>query len=318
VADDIIAQLNAAAAKYGASPRAGVNPPGYKPPVLPQNWGSVFSGVDGAAPGDSSVFGAIAGDPGFQAWKTGSDFTLSNAAAQRQAALRALAIKFGGIGNLNDRYGDIDKATLDAASKNPYSDLAGSKRNYDQGVEAFKRGLSARGALQSGDLGYGLDQLDYTRGQSEYDLANQFGGAATSAVNDYANTEADQRRSEAQAILDAAGRVSQWWAPSDGSGAPGHNPQDITDLQRALTQAAAETSSGQNPDAAAAIGNVANPGEDDPAYAAWKQAQGAAQTYHDQQAQQQQQNVVWYRDPSTGEVYSQPSRGGAGAGIGMA
>jgi hypothetical protein len=86
--------------------------------------------------------------------------------------------------------------------------------SYEQGVEAFKRSLAARDALQSGDLPTGLGQLDYGKGQSEYDLAQQFGSGARGAVNDYAGVEGDQYRQYAQAINDAASRVAQWWTPS--------------------------------------------------------------------------------------------------------
>src|SRR5262249_10527350 len=67
----------------------------------------------------------------------------------------------------------------------------------------------ARGALQSGDLGYGLDRLQTQHAQDLYDLANQFTGEAQGYVNQYASTlqglDQDQINAIRQAAADAYG-----------------------------------------------------------------------------------------------------------------
>ena len=234
-------------AAYGDKPRAGATPTTPTIPDLPKSSVPTIAGA--TDPGSGDIYSAILGDPGFQSFKSGSDFALSSAAAQRRAALRALIMQYGGIGGLSDRYGDIDQATLAAARNNPYSQEAQAQRTYAQGVEAFKRSLAARGALQSGDLGYGLDQLDYNKGQSEYDLAQQFGSQAQGYVNDYAGIEASQLQQLAGAITDAEGRVKDWWTPP----AP--------------------------------------------------PAGGGGDSAPDPNA-----NLIWYRDPGTGELYSVPQQ----------
>jgi hypothetical protein len=90
--------------------------------------------------------------------------------------LQSLAVKYGGLpaSGFKDAYGDVDPTTLDLARRNQFSDVSRVNRSYGEGVEASKRQLAARGALQSGDLQYALDQADYSRAGAEYDLGNQF------------------------------------------------------------------------------------------------------------------------------------------------
>jgi hypothetical protein len=71
------------------------------------------------------------------------------------------------------------------AGSNPLSESARIERDYGQSQENYKRGLAARGALQSGDLGYGLGELDYQHSADLYNMGNDFLSAAQGAVNDY-------------------------------------------------------------------------------------------------------------------------------------
>jgi hypothetical protein len=104
----------------------------------------------------------IESDPAYTSWANDAQKSIADAAAQRRAALQALAINYGSLpSGFSDNYGDIDQNTLDLASKNRFSEAGKLQRSYDQGVEALKKALAARGALQSGDLGYGLDQANY-------------------------------------------------------------------------------------------------------------------------------------------------------------
>ena len=97
--------------------------------------------------------------------------------------------KYGRLpAGFKDTYGDIDQATLDAAKNNQYSTLAQLQRNYQQSVEAFKRALAARGALQSGDYNHGSDQLatGYSQ-QPFYHQGNAFAGEVNSDLQNYLN-----------------------------------------------------------------------------------------------------------------------------------
>lgn len=166
-------------------------------------------------PGDINVGGTptdydalIKSDPGLIASEAAGARQRAEAAAQRQAALRRLAIQYGGLpAGFSDQFGDLDSGTLDMAGKNQFSQKAVIERNYAQGVEGFKRALAARGVLQSGELGYGLDQADLARGQQEYDAGNQFSDQFQAAINGYAGTVNDTYSSEAAAIAAAEGNV---------------------------------------------------------------------------------------------------------------
>ena len=146
----------------------------------------------------------IKSDPGYMAGMEGGQKDVAQAAAARRAALQKLAIQFGGLpAGLQDTYGDIDAGTLELAQKNTYSDIARLGRSYTEGIEAFKKALAARGALQSGETGYGLQQADLARGEREYDMGNQFANAAQGVINDYAGVESGVRQREAALLSQA-------------------------------------------------------------------------------------------------------------------
>src|SRR5262249_22041314 len=126
---------------------------------------------------------------GYMAWKLGAAQSADEAAAQRTAALRSLAVRYGGLpAGFQDPYGDITPEYLGISQQNPLSETARLERDYGQSRTDYERGLAARGALQSGDLGYGLDRLQTQHAQDLYDLANQFTGEAQGYVNQYAST----------------------------------------------------------------------------------------------------------------------------------
>jgi hypothetical protein len=121
-----------------------------------------------------------------------------------------------------DQYGDIDAQTLQLAGQNQYSDQAQLSRNYAQGVEAFKRQLAGRGALQSGDLQYGLDNADYARGQQSYDLGNQFGASARQAIGNFQGVVGQENQNQVNAISQAEQNVysNPLNRPTDAEDAP--------------------------------------------------------------------------------------------------
>jgi hypothetical protein len=133
----------------------------------------------------------LVANPAYQSYLNNANLSIGNAGAKRQAAIRALAIQYGGAlpAGFKDAYGDLDQNTLDLAKQNQFSTLAGIGRNYDQSVLNDKRALAARGVLQSGELGYAMDRDNLSRGQAEYDAANAASAAMGGAAGDYLNAQ---------------------------------------------------------------------------------------------------------------------------------
>jgi hypothetical protein len=185
-----------------APPRPGqtsVAPEQPNPAPTPTPLGTV-----GITPGYTPDYTSlIASDPGYLSYLNNAQLNIDQAAAQRRAALQALVVRYGGIGGITDKYGDIDQTTRDLASKNQYSDVARLQRNYEQGVESFKRSLAARGGIQSGELKYGLDQAALARSTSDYDLAQEFSNAVQQAINGYLGVESSARQGLSEAVRGA-------------------------------------------------------------------------------------------------------------------
>src|SRR5581483_6169703 len=149
-----------------SGPGYGVPAPSYAPAIQ-------LSG--GYTPDYNAL---INNDPGLTAFRGTEKMTADQADSARRAAVRALAVQYGGLpSGLADPYGDVDAGTLDLAKSNQFSDVANLARNYAQTVEGIKRSLAARGALQSSELAYGLDQANLGRGQAEYTMGQNFANA---------------------------------------------------------------------------------------------------------------------------------------------
>lgn len=132
----------------------------------------------------------------------------AQAAAARKQSLQQAIIAYGGLpSSFSDQYGDVDQATLDSAGQNQYSTLAQLARSYMQNEEQFKRGLAARGALQSGDLSYGIDQLQNAYGQQRYDAANALGSSINQALGAYTGVVQNNAQNLTGAIQGAESNV---------------------------------------------------------------------------------------------------------------
>jgi hypothetical protein len=154
--------------------------------------------------------GLITSDPQYLAAQAAASKAGADASAARRAALRQAVIRYGGMpAGFTDQYGDLDQGTLDAAKGNQQSTLANLATNYAQSEEQFKRGLAARGALQSGDLNYGEDQLQRGYGQQQYDAANSVGDMATGYTNQYAQVLGQNANNMVGAIGSAESNVFQ-------------------------------------------------------------------------------------------------------------
>ena len=150
----------------------------------------------------------IKSDPAYGAAQSAAQLAQSNASAARRAALRSAVIRYGGMpAGFTDQYGDLDQGTLDTAQNNSQSVLANLAHDYSQSEEQFKRGLAARGALQSGDLNYGEDQLQRGYAQQQYDAANQVGDQAQQDLSQYSGVLASNAQNMASAVQGAESNV---------------------------------------------------------------------------------------------------------------
>lgn len=146
----------------------------------------------------------IQSDPNYMAWQTNSVRNLSDAATQRQAAIRALAEQYGGLpSGFHDPYGDLTSADINLASHNPYSTEADLARAYQTNVQGMRKALAARGALHSGDLGYSQNQLDTQYGQDQYDAGQQFAQQLQAAIDSYTGAQDQDRQAQQAAIAQA-------------------------------------------------------------------------------------------------------------------
>jgi hypothetical protein len=187
----------AASGQVGSASAPTVAPPPVAPPGRVQT----------AAGYTPDYSGLITSDPSYLAAQSAAQLAQSNASAQRRAALRQAIIRYGGglPAGFTDQYGDVDQATLDQAGQNQQSTLANLATNYAQSEEQFKRGLAARGALQSGDLNYGEDQLNRGYAQQRYDAANALGDTETGLLNSYSGV----LNQNAQNLAGAVGTAEQ-------------------------------------------------------------------------------------------------------------
>jgi len=170
----------------------------------------------------------------YMGWRLGAGQRADTAAANRKAALRALAVRYGGLpANFQDVYGDITPDISSVAGANPLSFYSRTNRDYGQSLEGLKRSLAARGALQSGDYGYGTEQLDYQHSADLYDLSNSFLGQVQEAVNAYGGTlqglnqeQIDQIRQAAQSVYGQGYRLPDATtpAPAGSTTAPSDTP----------------------------------------------------------------------------------------------
>lgn len=172
------------------------------PPVSPA--GSVQT-----APGYTPDYGSlISNDPAYLSAQAAAQNAQAQAAAKRKQQLQQAIIQYGGLpAGFTDQYGDIDQATLDQAGQNQYSVLGTLAKNYSQNEEQFKRSLAARGALQSGDLNYGEDQLTNAYGQQRYDAANAVGSQANQSLDAYMGVLSGNAANLSSAIQGAEGNV---------------------------------------------------------------------------------------------------------------
>jgi hypothetical protein len=243
----------------------------------------------------------IASNPDYMQWAAQASQRADTATAARQAAMRQLAIRFGGLpANFSDVYGDINQETKDLAAGNPESENARLLRSYNDQIESNRRQLAARGMLQSGEFDYTQGQLDLARQGDIYNLNNEFLNAAQGNINDYAgliqglnSEQIDQIRAAAMAVYNAGYR---------GGGGPTRDPRDPrttgTDGVHDVAPDAWRTPDGRTWSADPLTGNavpITSTGQTITNPAAQPPALG--------QAGEQGQTGIWI-DPNTGASYA--------------
>jgi hypothetical protein len=175
-----------------------VGPATFDPNKLP-----AISPPAGYSPTDWTKL--IQGNSNYMAWGLNAAERADAAAANRKAALRALAVRYGGLPTgFKDVYGDLSQQDLETAQANPLSEFSRLQKGYGDSVEQWKRQLAARRALQSGELGYGLGQIDYQHSADMYDMNQQVMDAAQAYVNQYAGTLSGLSQEQIDAIRQAA------------------------------------------------------------------------------------------------------------------
>lgn len=187
--------------------------PSPKPAPLPGY--PVRTGLDaptiwgGGKKAVSPNFGALIDvDPGLLSYRGSEATALAGGSADRAAAVRALAVRYGGVPQgMADRYGDIDQSTRDLAGQNQFSDIANLQRGRSAAQTSLVDDLAARGMLRSGGLAGGLNGLNLDYGQREYDAGNAFANAYNQAIQNYTSLVNQQKQGEADAISKAAEAV---------------------------------------------------------------------------------------------------------------
>lgn len=187
-------------------PVATASAPYAGPPAAPPAPAPRVQAVPGSSPNYTDL---IQADPGFVAARNATTMNNEQAAARRRAAIRDAYVRYGGNlpSGFQDQYGDLDQTTQDAARGNQQSVLAQLAYRYQQSAEQFRRGLSARGQLQSSELDYGTDQLNRGLAQQQYDAANAFTGEVNQDISGYVGEVGQSAQAMSSAIGQAESNV---------------------------------------------------------------------------------------------------------------
>lgn len=148
-------------------------------------------------------------EPGYVSWKTGADAARQGAGTNRRAAIRALALQYGGVpADYQDAYGDLTPDLLAVDAANPDSQMNRLKNSYATQQQQLQTSLAARGALHSGDLVFGNEQLANANQSNLADAASAFMGApgqggVQGAYADYTGAYNDAYAGQGDAINNA-------------------------------------------------------------------------------------------------------------------
>ena len=183
----------------------------YYPPVQPQrrlrrafpraasrNVGAILRSLMPAPaagapqPGTPAYDALIKSDPEYAAWIASRQQREADLATNRAAAIRQLILQYGGLpAGFKDRFGDLRPEDLQAAAGNEYSIEHMLAKKKADAINAMQASLSARGALQSGELAGRQGQIDYESGQEQYKAGQDFLSALAQALGGYTSGVGD-------------------------------------------------------------------------------------------------------------------------------
>lgn len=215
--------------KTSVPPVGGTSPPPPAPaPLAPP--GAQGGGWQGS--NTSDPYGAALSDPLYLQGQ--ADFRASQQAsdAARREAIRRYYIEGGfDLQNFNDPYGDINQETKLLGKKNTEAGLstyARIQKAYVDAIRKMKQNLAARGMLQSGELGFGVQQNELTDRQNLADATSKLMDSFAAARNQYISQQmaAQQNLQGILAQIYQQNRQQQPYYSGGGSSGPSLAPQE--------------------------------------------------------------------------------------------
>jgi len=156
----------------------------------------------------------IFSDPGYEQLLAGLRAAGALDAAERQRLIQTSLIRFGLIPeNLKDPYGDVTDLVRKLAGEKTQAGLSTYARIQDwnkQTLARLRKALAARGALRSGELGYGLGRQDLGYRQTFDDAVSQLLDYISGAQYAFAQSELARANQQAQAAFSAASNYAAY------------------------------------------------------------------------------------------------------------
>lgn len=218
-----------------ANPNAAGNPNGMYPmfgssPSVASMDSNPVSPTFGTSPANIDWTSLIQNDPAYK--QTLADMKAANVAdlGSRNAAFNRAIINFGQVPDMQaaqqalglDLGSVIDPQTAQLAQQNQYSTEANLQHSFQQGIMKLRQALAARGALQSGELGYQLGEANRSFGNAQNSATQQLLDALSGYQSQYTNAVNGRQASSTQALLEALTRVlSQYGNTGGGYGGGG-------------------------------------------------------------------------------------------------
>jgi hypothetical protein len=223
----------------GRQPQAAA-PFSYSPGVAPEALASTLFGAPGDISAQTQTGGAgglpgmpdfaslIANDPLFK--QSQADMAAMNIQdeASRNAAINRAVIQFGATPDFGkaqqslglDLGAILNPETAGLASQNQFSTQAQLNKANTDGIRQIRRSLAARGGLQSGELGYQLNENQTRYGQAQNDATQKLLDYIGGVQSAYTSYQRQQEELQRQAALEAAQRAEllYQYQPQGGGG----------------------------------------------------------------------------------------------------
>lgn len=190
--------------------------PVYPNSSLPGNSAQVTRNTTGFQPGGGGSgappltaaqqrLAELQADPGYASAQVDATRAAQDAQSARQASIRGALIDYGGDlpTGFQDKYGDVDAATLATAKANPFSQAAQNLRQFGQTQEQNRQAEAANGSIFSGQAPTDIGNENYGQGLNLYNLANSFASTANDAIGKYAGVLDTNRGNMTDALFKA-------------------------------------------------------------------------------------------------------------------